>query len=104
MKMLKIIAVTAALVVGVSSSYAGSFNVVSGADALHAIDNASYATVLKANGSDSSFLLADNDVASVQQRIRNNPLLARTVVQQGFSIDQIIGVTGTDTDLTIYAL
>ncbi|WP_240231397.1 hypothetical protein [Devosia lacusdianchii] len=104
MKMLKIIAVAATLVAGVSASYASPFNAMGGLDALDAIDSASHATVLQANDGEASFLRFDNDVASVQQRIRNNPYLARTVSEQGFTIDQIVGVTGNDTDLTIYAL
>lgn len=104
MKMLKVIAVTATLLAGVSASYASPFNAMGGLDALDAIDSASHATVLQVNDSEASFLRFDNDVASVQQRIRNNPYLARTVSEQGFTIDQIVGVTGSDTDLTIYAL
>ena len=104
MKMLKIIAVTATLVAGVSASYASPYNAMGGIETLDAIGSATHAVVLQADAGEASFLRFDNDVDSVQARIRNNPYLARTVVEQGFSIEQIVGVTGNETDLTIYAL
>ena len=104
MKMLQIIAVAATLVAGVSASSASPYNAMGGLDTLNAIDSATHATVLTADDNEARFLAFDNDVASVQARIRNNPYLARTVAAQGFTIDQIVGVQGSETDLTIYAL
>lgn len=104
MKMLKIIAVAATLVVGVSASYASPFNVDGGLTSLNSIDDATFATVLTVNQSEASYLSFDNDVQSVQQRVSNNRYLARTVSDQGFTIDQIVGVSGSGTNLTLYAL
>lgn len=104
MKMLKIIAVAATLVAGISASSASPYNAMDGINALDAIGSATHATVLQADAGEASFLRIDTDVDAVQARIRNNPYLARTVVEQGFSIEQIVGVTGSETDLTIYAL
>lgn len=104
MKMFKIIAVTATLLAGASSAYANPFSAMGGFESLNAIDNASYATVLKVEQGAADYLSFENDVGSVQQRLKNNPYLARAIAQQGFSIDDVVGVTGTDTDLTIYAL
>jgi hypothetical protein len=46
------------------------------------------------------------DTAALQQIIKNNPALARTVVQQGFTIGEIVGAdsTGGGTSVTLYAL
>jgi hypothetical protein len=104
MKMLKIIAVSATLLAGVSAAYANPFDVMSGQFSLNSIDEARYATVIKVSDGAASYLAFDNDVASVQARIKNNPFLARTLADQGFSIDQVVGIEGSQTDLTIYAL
>ena len=104
MKMFKIIAVAATLAVGASAVSASPFNAMGGLDTLDAIGSATYARVLQADAGEANFLRFDNDVAAVQARIRNNPYLARTVTDQGYSIEQIVGVTGGETDLTIYAL
>ena len=104
MKMLQIIAVAATLVAGVSAASASPFNAMGGLSTLDAIGSATHATVLSVDDGEARFLAFDNDVAAVQARIRNNPYLARTVVEQGYSIDQIVGVQGGETDLTIYAL
>ena len=103
MKMFKIIAVTATLLAGASAAYANPFNAMGGLDSLNAIDNASYATVLKVDDGAASYLAFDNDVASVQQRLKNNPYLARSIAEQGYSIEDVVGVTGTENDLTVYA-
>jgi hypothetical protein len=104
MKMLKIIAVTATLIAGVSAANASPFNAMGGLDTLDAIGSATFATVLQANEGEAAFLRFDNDVDSVRARIANNPYLARAVAEQGYSIDQVVGVSGNETDLTIYAL
>ena len=104
MKLLQIIAVAATLVAGVSASSASPYNVMGGLDTLEAIGSATHATVLSVDAGEARFLAFDNDVASVQSRIRNNPYLARTIADQGYTIDQIVGVQGSETNLTIYAL
>lgn len=103
MKMLKIIAVAATLVAGVSASYASPYNAMGGLMSLNSIDDARYATVLQVNAGEASFLAFDNDVASVQARVGNNPFLARTIAEQGYTINQIVGITGSGADLTLYA-
>ena len=104
MKMFKIVAVALTLAAGVSASYASPYNTMGGLDIVEALDTANYATVLTVNASEARSLSFDNDVASIQARVKNNPYLARTVAAQGFSIDQIVGIDGDDRNLTIYAL
>lgn len=107
MKMLKTIAVSAILLTGVSTAFAANpYNVNGGLTSLEAIDNANFATVLKVNDAEANNLRFDNDMASIQQRIKNNPFLANQVINQGYTIDQIVGVDG-DVDggsVTFYAL
>jgi hypothetical protein len=104
MKILHLVAVTATLIAGVSASYASPYNVMGGLNPIEALDTANYATVLSVNANEARSLGFDNDIASIQARIANNPYLARTVANQGYSIDQIVGIDGDDSDLTIYAL
>ena len=104
MKMFKIIAVAVTLAAGVSASYASPYNVMGGLNSIEALDTANYATVITVNANEARSLGFDNDLASIQARIKNNPYLARTVMNQGYSIDQIVGIDGDDSDLTIYAL
>lgn len=107
MKMLKTLAVSAVLLTGVSTAFAASpFDVNGGLSSLQDIGNARYATVLKVNDTEANVLRFDNDVASIQQRIKNNPFLANQIVEQGYSIDQIVGVDsdGDGASVTFYAL
>lgn len=71
-----------------------------------ALNDAYFATVLKVNASEARSLAVDVDVSSLQSQIKNNPFLARTIVDQGFSLDQIVGI---DSDVngaavTLYAM
>ena len=104
MKMIKIVAIAATLLAGVSASHASPYNAMNGVQALDAIDDAVAATVLSVDANEAQSLAFDNNVASVQQRIKNNPYLSRTIADQGYNLDQIVGVDGTENDLTIYAL
>ena len=104
MKMFKIIAITATLIAGASAASASPYNVMGGVEALGAIQEATTATVLKLNGGQDLSLRGDNDVASVQANIKNNKWLVDSIERQGFSIDQIVGVSGDQNSLTLYAL
>jgi len=104
MKMFKIIAVSATLLAGASAAYASPFNVMGGLNSLTSVDQAYSASVLTVNGGEADFLRFDNDVASLQARIKSNSILARNIEAQGYSIDQIVGVDGNETGLTLYAL
>lgn len=71
-----------------------------------ALNDAYFATVLKVNPSEARSLAVDVDVSSLQNQIKNNPFLARTITDQGFTLDQIVGI---DSDangaaVTLYAL
>jgi hypothetical protein len=100
MTMLRIIALSAALLAGVSSTYASETMDV---DSLGAIQSAWGATVLTVNANEARFLAIDNDVTSVRARIMNNPHLLASIERQGFMLDQIVGVSGDETSLTLYA-
>ena len=104
MKMFKIIAVAATLAMGASAVYAGPFDSSNDLSSISALDTATFATVLTVNSNEALTLSLNNDIASVQARIMNNPYLARTLANQGFTIDQVVAVDGTTTNLTIYAL
>lgn len=104
MKMFKIIAVAATLVVGASAVYASPFDVMGGLDSLTSVDQAYSASVLKVNPGEADFLRFDNDVASLHARLKSNTILARNIEAQGYSINQIVGVDGNETGLTLYAL
>jgi hypothetical protein len=104
MNIVKIIALTATLVAGSVAVQASPYNVMGGLTSLNSIDQAYSASVLRVDASEASYLANDNDVASIQQRIKNNRFLSNSVAAQGYSIDQIVGVDGTETSLTLYAL
>lgn len=108
MKMFKTIAVAALLLTSASASYAAAINVNGGVPALLALGNASSATVIKVNANEARYLAFDTDIAALQQRLQNNPGLARTVMSQGYALDQIVGISADgDSDsasITLYAL
>ncbi|MGV8831490.1 MAG: hypothetical protein ACOH2N_05895 [Devosia sp.] len=106
MKILTIIALSASLLAGAStaSMAATPYDVMSGVSSLGAIQEASIATVLKVNHNEAQTLAFDNDVASVRARVENNPRLLQAVERQGYTIDQIVGVSGNENGLTLYAL
>ncbi|MGV8856070.1 MAG: hypothetical protein ACOH2L_15655 [Devosia sp.] len=106
MKILTIIALSATLIAGASTAAmaASPYDVMSGVSSLGAIQEASTATVLKVNPNEAKTLSFDNDVASVQARVKGNPQLLATIERQGFSVEQIVGVSGKQSGLTLYAL
>lgn len=104
MRFTKVIA-TAALLAATSAgvAYASPFNANM---SLNALSDAYFATVLKVNASEARALAVDVDVAALQQRIKDNPFLTRSLMDQGYAIDQIIGLD-SDSDgaaVTFYAL
>ncbi|WP_137150256.1 hypothetical protein [Devosia sp. FKR38] len=104
MKLFKIIALTATLFAGVSAVSASPYNVMGGVESLGAIQEATTATVQKLNGGQELSLRGDNDIASVQANIKNNKWLVESIERQGFTVDQIVGVSGEQNSLTLYAL
>ncbi|MBU1304327.1 MAG: hypothetical protein KKF33_02255 [Alphaproteobacteria bacterium] len=104
MKMLKIVALTATLIAGVSAASASPYSNMGSIEALNAIQDATGATVLSLNSNEAISLMADNDAATVQARIQNNKWLVDTIERQGYTVDQIIGATGDRNSLTLYAL
>lgn len=102
MKFIKIIALSAALVAGASAANASPFN--SMIDSLGSLQSAYTATVLKVNETEARLVGLDNDIASVRARIENNRPLLQSIQDQGFTVDQIVGVSGDQNGLTLYAL
>ena len=103
MRLIKAIAIAAILATPAGIAMASPFDAN---PSLQSLDNANYATVLMVNPSEARSLAIDVDTAALQQRIKSNPALARTVAEQGFSISQIVGLdaTGAGTNVTLYAL
>ncbi|SEP63153.1 hypothetical protein SAMN05428969_0221 [Devosia sp. YR412] len=103
MKIVKIIALTAALAAGSTAAFAAPYFGVEVAS-LESIQEARNATVLSVNSTEARLLGLDNDVSSIRARIQSNPALLMNVQAQGFDVEQIVGVSGRDTGLTLYAL
>lgn len=98
MKMFKIIAVAATLLAGVSAASAAS------PLSFGAIQSSNSASVLTVTDSEALLLSYDNDVDGLQARIQGNKWLVAAIERQGFSVDQIVGASGGENDLTLYAL
>jgi len=102
MRTIKAFAVAALLATSAGASMASPFDANT---SIQVLDNARYATVLTVNPAEARSLAIDVDTASLQQKIKNNPALARTVIDQGFQIDQIVGLDARgSTNVTLYAL
>jgi hypothetical protein len=93
MRLFKTFAVAALLATSAGATMAAPYEAHT---SLRGLDQANYATVLKVSPSE----------ARQMEIIKNNPALARTVVQQGFTIGEIVGAdsTGGGTSVTLYAL
>lgn len=107
MNMLKTFAVSAVLLASVSTTFAASpFDVMGGLGSLQSISDAQYATVLKVNDAEANSLRFDNDIASIQQRIKNNRFLVNTIAAQGYTVDQIVGIDASDdgASITLFAI
>jgi len=102
MKMFKIIAIAATLVAGVSVANASPLN--SALNSFGDISSARGASVLTVNETEATLLSYDNDVDAVRARIQNNKWLVAAIERQGFTVDQIVGASGGENDLTLYAL
>ena len=103
MSLVKAVAVAALLATSATAVMASPFDA---RGSVQSLDNANYATVLKVNPGEARSLAISFDTAALQARVKNNPALARTVVNQGFSIDQIVGLDASadGTNVTLYAL
>jgi hypothetical protein len=102
MKIVQIMAIAATLVGGVSVANASTFSspLVSFGD----ISSAQSASVLTVNDNEAKLIAYDNDVDAIRARIQGNHWLVETIERQGFSVDQIVGASGGENDLTLYAL
>jgi len=106
MNMIKIAALTATLLAGASTATmaATPYEVSGGVESLSAIQEAFGATVLQVNENEASALSFDNDPAAVKSLVQNNKRLLDTIERQGYTLDQIVGVSGEQNSLTLYAL
>ena len=105
MKMFKIAAVTVALLAGSSAAFAANpYDVTSGVGSLSAIQEASNANVEMIGENAANTLASSNDPAAVRSLLQNNRQLLRNIENQGFTVDQIVGVSGDQNGLTLYAL
>lgn len=102
MHFVKIIATAALLVAGISTASASTLNNTPGA--FGDISSARSASVLSVTANEAKLLAYDNDVASVRARVEGNQWLVQTIERQGFSVEQIVGFSGGENDLTLYAL
>ncbi|MBE0578027.1 hypothetical protein [Devosia sp.] len=102
MKFVKIIAVAATLVAGVSAANASTLN--GNLTSFGDISSAQGASVLTVNETEAQLLAYDNDVNSIRARIQGNRWLVEAIQRQGFSVDQIVGASGGENDLTLFAL
>ncbi|WP_193337496.1 hypothetical protein [Devosia beringensis] len=106
MNIFKTFALTATLLAGGATATlaASPYDVMDGVSSLGSIQEARGATVLQVNANEAFTLKFDNDVSSVQARVKNNPSLIETIERQGYTIEQIVGVAGDLNSLTLYAL
>ncbi|MDB5528709.1 MAG: hypothetical protein JWR51_1812 [Devosia sp.] len=104
MKTLKIIVLTATLLAGATAAYASPHSDRGGINALSALSDAQYATVLKVNPGEARSLKIDTDTAALQALISQNHAISATIAAQGYAPSDIIGITGTGSNITLYAL
>jgi hypothetical protein len=106
MNIFKTFAMTATLLTGGATATlaASPYDVMDGVSSLGSIQEAGGATVLQVNANEAFTLKFDNDVSSVQARVKNNPRLIETIERQGYTLEQIVGVSGDLNSLTLYAL
>lgn len=103
MRIIKSLAVAALLATSAGAVVASPFDANG---SLQSVDNALYGTVLQVSPSEARSLAIDVDTASLQQRVKNNRALLRTVEDQGYSVDQLVGIdsNGDGSNVTLYAL
>ncbi|WEK03919.1 MAG: hypothetical protein P0Y65_17260 [Candidatus Devosia phytovorans] len=102
MKFVKTFAIAATLVAGVSAANASTLNTT--LNSYGDISSARSASVLTVNETEAKLLGYDTDVHSIRARVENNQALVQTLERQGFTVDQIVGATGGENDLTLFAL
>lgn len=103
MNFTKTIALAAIIAAGATAVQASPYNANA---SLGSLTSATSATVLKVNPVEARSLATDVDTASLQQLVKNNRYVQRAVEDQGFSIDQIVGIDGDleGGNVTLYAL
>lgn len=106
MNIFKTFALTATLLAGGATATlaASPYDVMDGVSSLDSIQEARGATVLQVNTNEAFTLKFDNDVTSVQAGVKNNASLVETIERQGYTVEQIVGVSGGQNSLTLYAL
>ncbi|WEK03920.1 MAG: hypothetical protein P0Y65_17265 [Candidatus Devosia phytovorans] len=102
MNIVKTFAVAAVLFTGVSAANAATLN--SEPSSGSAIGSALSASVLTVNDTEARLLKYDNDVASIQALINGNRFLVQSIEAQGFSVENIVGASGDENGLTLFAI
>lgn len=102
MNIVKSIAIVATLLAGVSAASAATLN--GELSSYGALENATTASVLTVNDTEARLLRHDNDVKSIQARIANNKWLAQSIERQGFAVENIVGASGDENSLTLFAI
>lgn len=103
MRFVKTLALAAVVATGASAAYANPLNPDVSFEAL---TKATSATVLTVSPMEAKSLAIDVDTASLQQLIKNNRAIQRTIEQQGFSVENIVGIDAQldGSNVTLYAL
>lgn len=102
MNIVKTLAVAATLFAGVSAANATTLN--GELSSYGALDNAQSASVLTVNDTEARLLRYDNDVKSIQAHIKNNKWLSDSIQRQGFDVENIVGASGDENGLTLFAI
>jgi hypothetical protein len=103
MKNLKLIALTATLMIGASAAYANPADARGGFDALNSLTSATYANVETVTPAQAMTLKIDTDNASLQHYISSNKALAATLSAQGYAPSDVVGIDATGS-ITLYVL
>ncbi|MDB5528708.1 MAG: hypothetical protein JWR51_1811 [Devosia sp.] len=104
MKTLKLIALTATLMIGASAAYANPADAMGGFDALNTLTDASYATIETVTPTDAQFLKIETDNAALQNRITDNKYITNSLAAQGYAPSDVVGISGNGTNVTLYVL
>ncbi|MET3899349.1 hypothetical protein ABIB57_003304 [Devosia sp. UYZn731] len=104
MKTLKLIALTATLMIGASAAYANPADAMGGYNALNALSDASYATIETVTPTDARFLKIETDNAALQNRVMSNKYVSNSLAAQGYSASDVVGISGSGTNVTLYVL
>jgi len=104
MNMLKVIAVSAALLSTAGAANAFPIYAQGGISALENLGQASYATVESVTAGEARALMIDTDNAALQARLNNNKALTTSLAAQGFAVSDVVGIAGSGANVTLYVL